>query len=185
MKRTGFLTAAFACLIASVALIVGAGLPLRAEFSGRVLPGERPIAPEIDAVAPPFTGSTPEGEAVDLLALRGSPVLINFWATWCGPCKTEMPAIQAVYEAHQANGLHVLAVNLSESAEAATAWSRELGLTFDVVLDSSGQIASLYRLRGQPSTYVVAPTGVITQIFYGPTTRDALESAIKPFLSGA
>ncbi len=184
-KRLVLLAGAFACLIIATALVIGAGLPSRADFSGRALPGERPIAPEIDAVAPPFSGVTPDGMTLDLLKLRGSPVVIHFWASWCGPCKAEMPAIQSVYAAHQADGLRVLAVNLGESAQAASSWSRELGLTFDTILDSDGQIAALYRLRGQPSTYLVASTGVIAQIFYGPTTSGALEAAILPLLARA
>ena len=184
MQRAILLTISLVCLVAALALIAAAGLPSRAAFSGFTLPGERPFAPEIDALAPPFRGLSLDGAAVDLLRLRGAPVLINFWATWCEPCKIEMPAIEAVYQRYRDQGLRVLAVNLSEPADAAAKWTSALDLHVDVVLDPGGAIASLYRLRGQPSTYVVAPTGVITQIFYGPTTEAALASALQPFVSG-
>ena len=183
-RRIALLAGSFVCLLAALALVAFAGLPSRADYSGFRLPGEHAFAPEIDALAPPFSGLTPDGATVNLLALRGAPVLINFWATWCAPCKAEMPAIEAVYARYRDQGLRVLAVNLGEPASAAAQWTSDLGLNVDVVLDPNGAIASLYRLRGQPSTYVVAPTGVITQIFYGPTTEAALESALQPFLSG-
>jgi peroxiredoxin len=92
-----------------------------------------------------------------------------------------MPELQAFHEAHPA--VPLLAVNLGESREQIVDWVNRLGLTFDIALDADGSIASLYRLRGQPSTYVVSPSGVITAIFYGPTTRQSLEAALAPFIA--
>jgi peroxiredoxin len=93
-----------------------------------------------------------------------------------------MPELEAFHVAHPA--VRVLAVNLGESRNLIVDWVSQLGLTFDIVLDADQSIASLYRLRGQPSTYVVSPGGVITNIFYGPTTRQTLEDALEPFLRG-
>jgi len=118
---------------------------------------------------------------VDLAELRGAPLVINFWATWCVPCRIEMPELQAIHEAHPE--VRVLAVNLGEPRELIVDWVRHFGLTFDIALDR-GEIASLYRLRGQPSTYIVAPDGRITSIFYGATNRQTLEAALEPFLRG-
>jgi peroxiredoxin len=183
VKQAALLGGAAACLALAAVLVVGAGLPERALFTGRILPGERPIAPEIDAIAPPFEAQTLDGSTINLFNLRGAPVVINFWATWCEPCRVEMPDLQAFYEAHHEEGLRLIAVNLGETPDAARAWTDEMGLTFDVALDPNGNIASAYLLRGQPSTYVVSPGGVITQIFFGPTTRDALEQSLAPFLT--
>ena len=87
-----------------------------------------------------------------------------------------MPELQAFHQAHP--DTRVLAVNLGESRDLIVDWVTQFGLTFDIVLDPDQSIASLYRLRGQPSTYVVSPGGVITSIFYGPTTRQSLEAAL-------
>lgn len=172
---------AVVCMTAAFFIIVSMGLPERAEYTGLVIPGELPIAPEIGAVAPPFELPTITFSKVSLSTLRGSPVLVNFWATWCEPCRVEMPGLENVYRDYRAKGLHLLAVNLGETRDAAQAWANDLGLTFDILLDETQQTAALYQLRGQPSTYVISPEGVITQIFYGPVSQDSIQAAIAPF----
>jgi thiol-disulfide isomerase/thioredoxin len=164
---------------AAFALLLAAGLPSRAAYSGQILPDGQAVAPEIGALAPSWQAPT-LAETVDLEALRGAPIVINFWATWCVPCRVEMPELQTFHDAHPT--VSILAVNLGESREQIVDWVNRLGLTFDIALDANGSIASLYRLRGQPSTYVVSPSGVITAIFYGPTTRQTLEAALAPFI---
>jgi thiol-disulfide isomerase/thioredoxin len=171
---------ALACFAAALVLLLAAGLPSRAAYSGQISPAGQLVAPEIGAFAPPWRAPTLTS-TVDLQALRGAPVVINFWATWCVPCRVEMPELQAFHEAQPA--VPIVAVNLGESRELIVDWVSRLGLTFDIALDADGSIASLYRLRGQPSTYVVSPGGVITAIFYGPTTRQSLEAALAPFIT--
>ncbi|MBI5669053.1 MAG: TlpA family protein disulfide reductase [Chloroflexi bacterium] len=171
------------CLSAAIVLVASAGLPERAAFTGQIQPNGQVVAPEIGVVAPPFRAATPDGDTLDLLDLRGAPVIINFWATWCEPCRVEMPALQTIYDRYRARGLRLLAVNLGETPAAVRAWADEFGLTFDLLLDPRQQIAAQYALRGQPSTYVLSPTGVITHIFYGPVTEAALEAAVTPLLS--
>lgn len=162
-------------------LLVVAGLPQRAAYSGQILPNGQIIAPEIGAVAPSWLAPTLDG-SIDLAALRGAPVVLNFWATWCVPCRVEMPELQALHRSHP--NLRVLAVNLGEPLDLIVDWVTHFGLTFDIVLDAEQSIAAAYRLRGQPSTYILSPEGVITHIFYGPTTRQSLEAALEPFLRG-
>jgi thiol-disulfide isomerase/thioredoxin len=178
-SRALLYVAAFACLAGAVALLILAGLPSRAAYSGQMMANGQAIAPEIGAFAPPWRAETLAG-SIDLEQLRGSPVIVNFWATWCVPCRIEMPELQAFHAAHPS--ARVVAVNLGEARGAVVDWVKQLGLTFDIALDPDGSIASLYRLRGQPSTYVVSPGGVIISIFYGPTTKTALEAALEPFL---
>jgi cytochrome c biogenesis protein CcmG/thiol:disulfide interchange protein DsbE len=171
------------CFLAAALLAWNAGLPERAAFTGRVMPGELPVAPEIGAVAPPFTATSIDETRVSLSDLRGHPVLVNFWATWCVPCRVEMPMLEEVYRDTHAKGLRILAVNLGEDPQTAREWGRGLGLTFDLLSDPRGDIAAVYALRGQPSTYVISPSGIITAIFYGPASGDALRSALAPYLS--
>jgi len=178
-KRVLLWISAVALLSAALGLVIAGGLPDRATYSGQILPNGQIVAPEIGAFAPPFRALTLDG-SIDLAVLRGAPVVINFWATWCTPCRVEMPELQAFHEAHPA--VRVLAVNLGESHDPIVDWVTQLGLTLDIVLDTDGSLANLYRLRGQPTTYLVSPGGVITNIFYGPTTQSSLESALEPFL---
>lgn len=181
-KRALYLMCSVISLAAAAFILINTGLPHRAAYSGQPLPGEGFAAPELNAFALPFEQKTLNG-SISLLEQRGNPVIINFWATWCEPCKIEMLELQTVYEANRQNGLKVLAINLGESEAVVRNWVNSLGLTFEVVLDPEQRIASLYRLRGQPSTYVVSPEGIITHIFYGPTTAESLQSAVMPYVT--
>ncbi len=172
---------AAACLLTALIVLVVAGLPDRAAYSGQLLANGELVAPEIGALAPAWQTETLDG-SVDFENLRGMPLVINFWATWCVPCRVEMPELQALHEAQPT--VRVMAVNLGEPLGLIVDWVQHFGLTFDIVLDPDQTIASLYRLRGQPSTYVVSPDGVITHIFYGPTSQQSLEAALEPFLRG-
>jgi peroxiredoxin len=183
MKRTALRLGAVASLTTALLLVVYAGLPERAAYTGLLFPGERPIAPELNAIAPPFERPLLGGDTITLLELRGNPVIINLWATWCGPCRLEMPVLQAIYDEYQTQGLHVLAVNLGEPEDVVRDWVEEMDLTFDIVLDAQREIETLYQLRGAPSTYIVAPSGVISQIFYGPTAESQLRDAVEPYIS--
>jgi peroxiredoxin len=181
LNRWFLLVGAVICLITAFFVVWETGLPERTTYTGFILAGEE-YTPELNAIAPPFEALTLAGNTLRLGDLRGKIVLINFWATWCEPCKAEMPDLQAVYVAYQARGLRVLGVNLDERKAEVDTWVKQLGLTFDILMDDGQRIASLYQLRGQPSSYLVAPNGVITQIYYGPTTRQSLEAAIAPLL---
>lgn len=121
-------------------------------------------APEIGSEAPDFTLQDLTGTGVSLSELRGQVVLINFWATWCGPCRQEMPIIQARYND---GGFALLAVNFDEGVEKVQAFVRELGLNLPILLDQGGKIQELYRVRGYPSSYFVDAKGVIQFIHIG------------------
>lgn len=183
VKRLLLVIGAGATLAAALLILAWAGLPERAQFTGRLIEGERPVAPEIDAVAPPFETRRVDGSPFNLDEMRGQVVLLNFWATWCEPCRVEMPALQALSERFGGRGLRVVGVNLGESAGLIREWAAAYGVRYDLVLDEQGQIAALYQIRGQPTTYVIAPTGVITQIFFGAADEAMFEAAIAPLLA--
>lgn len=182
VKRLGLLLGAVVALTAAALLVSWAGLPERSAYTGQILPDEGWVAPEIGAAAPPFERLTLTDQNLNLRHLRGKPVIINFWATWCGPCVAEMPALQAVYDRYEAEGLRIIAVNMGESRQTVQDWVTEMGLTFDIVLDENGAVTRLYWLRVQPTTFIISPEGIITAIFYGQTTEQAVTDALIPFL---
>jgi peroxiredoxin len=132
-------------------------------------------APVVGAPAPDFTLNDLASQPVTLSGLQGQVVLINFWATWCGPCRIEMPAIQRRYEALKDQGFTVLAVNLDEPITEVSAFVNEYGLTFPVLLDPGAKVNDLYRVRGYPTSFVVDREGFIKQLHIGSMTEAQLD----------
>ncbi len=124
-------------------------------------------APTVGAIAPDFSLTNLEGETVTLSQFRGRPVVINFWATWCIPCRREMPAFQEALEAHRDQDLVILAINLEEEASRVEPFVEELGLSFEILYDSDGAINKSYQVTGLPRTVFVDRQGVIKYIQVG------------------
>ena len=122
-----------------------------------------------DNVAPDFQLSDLEGRTVSLSDFRGKPVLLNFWATWCGPCRAEMPFIQDVFEDKRFSekGLVIVAVNLGESRSKVVQFMEDYGLSFDVLLDTSRNVGQAYNIRGIPTTFFIDKDGIIKDIKIG------------------
>lgn len=165
---------AAAAFVLAGGVLVATGLPNQADL----LAAEGETAPVVGALAPAFSAVTAAGEPLALAELRGQAVVLNFWATWCGPCEVEMPALQAVYEASRARGLRVLAVNVDEPPGVFAPWAAARGLTFDLLPDAERAIQQAYHLRGVPQTVVIGPDGVIRAIFYGPVTSRRVQQAV-------
>lgn len=125
--------------------------------------------------APDFLLTNTHGEQVRLSELHGQPILINFWATWCAPCRIEMPAIQARYEAYEDRGLIVLGVDFDEPLEDVQDFGEQLGLSFDLLLDPGGEVQSLYRVRGYPTSFFVGRDGIIQAQHIGVMTEGQLD----------
>lgn len=132
----------------------------------------------VDAPAPDFELAALNGESIRLEELRGQPVLINFWATWCAPCQLEMPAFQDRYEQH-AGALRVLAVNFDEPRADVQAFADDLGLTFDVLPDPGGEVQRLYQVRGYPTTVLVDADGVVRVLHIGLMTENQLDQYLS------
>jgi len=183
VTRVVRLIAAAACLIAAIGIVLWAGLPDRSRANAVYdNPQDTPVAPEVGAVAPPLEAADLNGKRVSLAALRGSPVVINFWATWCGPCITEMPMIQTAYEQYRSQGLRIIGVDSNETPADVMNWQARFGLTYDLLIDRDNRISNAYRVRGLPSTYFIGRDGVIRQIAYGPLTDAGLQAAIADLL---
>lgn len=139
-------------------------------------------APRAGFLAPDFELPTLDGGSVQLSALRGQPVLINFWASWCGPCRSEMPHIQAAYENHIQRGLVVLGIDQMESSDSVSRFVEEFGLTFPIPMDSDGTVSAVYRARGLPTSFFVDPDGVIRATFTGPMSSGFIESQLEEII---
>jgi peroxiredoxin len=120
-------------------------------------------------IAPDFTLSTPDGQEVALSDFRGQPVLINFWATWCGPCRYEMPMFQQIYEDDEwiQKGLVILAVNQQESADDVREFMAQNGFSFTVLLDTTGEVSIRYGAMGIPATLFIDKDGIIKSAVMG------------------
>jgi thiol-disulfide isomerase/thioredoxin len=137
--------------------------------------------------APSFILKTLEGDAVGLPDFAGHPVLINFWASWCKPCRGEMPIIIAAYQAHQQEGLVVLAIDLTDqeaSIKDIRKFQAEFQMPFPVLLDEKGKARKLYALRGVPTSVFVGPDGVVRSINPGPIGDAALQQHLSEILPG-
>jgi len=124
--------------------------------------------------APEFQLNTLQGASVKLSDYRGKPVLINFWATWCTPCKEEIPLLQAAYEQHSGE-LVVLGVNAGESAGVVQNYLEEVNMTFPVLLDIGDEVSILYLVRAFPTTIFVDQEGTIQDLHVGLLSRSLMD----------
>jgi len=122
-----------------------------------------------------FTLSTPEGESFTLSALQGKVVLLNFWATWCSPCREEKPSLKALYERFKDQGLEILAVNIMERPDEVLDFIMVYGLTYPVLLDRHGSVGAVYGVQGVPTSYLINREGRIVLRLVGTVNWDTPE----------
>lgn len=142
-------------------------------------------APQTGFVAPDFSVKDLEGNTYTLSELKGNAVLLNLWATWCPPCRAEMPTIQKISEEYKDQGLIVLAADMTyqDDPTAVAPFVKQYNLTYPILLDETGVIGAAYQLRSLPSSYFIDRTGVIQEVVIGgPMSETSLRTRIEKIL---
>jgi thiol-disulfide isomerase/thioredoxin len=124
-----------------------------------------------------------DGHPLQLAALRGHPVWLNFFASWCPPCQQETPVLEQVYQAHRAAGLALVAISVQETtADDVRAWAATYGLSFSVGFDATSAVFHTYQAYGLPTHYFLDRDGVIRAVWRGPLTASGAEGLLKTIL---
>ncbi len=144
--------------------------------------GAAPTVARTGFRAPSFSLATLDGKKVTLDGLRGRPVLINFWATWCPPCQAELPALQAASTRYAGDGLLVVGVDMAESQDTVAAFAQQLGLHFPLALDRDGKVTGQYGVRGLPTSIFVDRQGVVRSTYTGALTDALLQARLADIL---
>lgn len=142
-------------------------------------------SPREGFLAPDFTLDTLNGGKVTLSDLRGKIVLINFWATWCLPCREETPALEKSYEQYKDSGVVILGVNLTDQdiVSEIESFVQEFELTYPILLDRDGSVGFLYQIKGLPTTFFINRDGIIrTVLVGGPMSETFIRSKIEALL---
>ncbi|HVA87670.1 MAG TPA: TlpA disulfide reductase family protein [Candidatus Saccharimonadales bacterium] len=119
-----------------------------------------------------------DGHPVSLAALRGHPVWINFWATWCPPCQQETPDLRDAFNAHRADGLVLIAIDVQEDPATVRAYAQKYSLAYTIGMDLTGNVMAAYRVWGLPTHYFIDRTGVIRDRYFGPLSRAQIEAKL-------
>lgn len=134
-------------------------------------------------LAPDFTLQTLDGQPVSLSDFRGKPVLLNFWATWCGPCRGELPYLISAHQKYQDKGLILLAVDIGEGASKVRDFVDGNRIPLQVLLDSSKKTANLYNIRGVPTSFFIDSQGVLRDTVIGAFPNlEMLESKLSQIM---
>jgi peroxiredoxin len=140
--------------------------------------------PDIGSAAPDFTLRSSTGKNLKLSEYRGQVVMINFWATWCAPCRQEMPHLSRLYEQYRKAGFMLLGVNIDDNPKAAQAMAEQLGVRFPVLYDTTKQVSKQYDVDAMPSTVIVDRDGKVQYLHrgYRSGTEQQYEAKVREIL---
>jgi peroxiredoxin len=119
------------------------------------------------APAPQFSLASREGKDVSLTQYQGQVVMINFWASWCGPCRQEMPLLESIYKKYNKLGFTLLGVNVEPDSKAAIDWLKETPVSFPILFDKDSKVSKLYDVAGMPSTVIIDRAGKVRVLHRG------------------
>ena len=126
-----------------------------------------PALADVSGPAPPFTLAARGGGTVSLEQYKGQVVMINFWASWCGPCRQEMPLLETIYKKYAKLGFTMLGVNVEPDSKAADAWLKDMTVTFPILYDTDSKVSKLYDVAGMPSTVIIDRHGNLRKLHRG------------------
>lgn len=132
-------------------------------------------------LAPDFELDMLDGTTVKLSDYKGQKVLLNMWATWCLPCRAEMPDMQTFYDDYKDKGVAVLAVNMTKSeksVEQVPMFLEQYGISFPILLDEHNEVANRYQVRSLPTTYLINSEGIIEQKIIGPMNKEMMKKEV-------
>jgi cytochrome c biogenesis protein CcmG/thiol:disulfide interchange protein DsbE len=158
---------------------LGTGSPSASPGPSVAIVGGSPL---LNRPAPDFTLSDLDGQPVSLSDYRGRPVIVNFWASWCGPCKIEFPIFQDARERYRADGLEILGVVHHDSAEAAAAFVEEEGSEWPALLDPNDVAWSAYSGLALPTSFFIDREGVVRAVSFGPPLSGTLDDQLEKIL---
>lgn len=161
------------------ALIVGVVLAVYFRGGGSQASGPAALA---GRQAPSFAVPALSGSTSGLDTYRGRVVVMNLWASWCPPCRAEMPDLQHLYQSYKSKNVVVLGVDQGESAQRVAAFAQSLGIHYPILLDEQQQYGRVYAALGLPTTIVVSPQGTVVRGFDGPLSYPQMVAAVTPLL---
>jgi len=141
-----------------------------------------PVGPEINHLAPDFKLKNLEGQQRELSEFRGKIVLLNFWATWCGPCRVEIPDIRTVYNKYKEQDFVVLAIDIGETSSAVSRFVKQFDMNFPVLLDSNLAVARQYDCFSIPTSFFLDRRGVIREVRIGTMSQSYIEQVVSRLL---
>lgn len=176
LRPSAAFTAIGVLLGAALGVILWRGIPQPAEPAPTPEAGITPVtAPLVGARAPEFSAPSVDGETYRLSEQQGRPVILNFWATWCEPCRAEMPLLEARARELADAGLLIVGVNFDEPEAVVREYRDDLGLTLPLLLDPGGKIQRLYRVVAYPTTFFVGRDGLIRAVHLGVLDENILD----------
>jgi peroxiredoxin len=145
-----------------------------------------PLAAAVDtnSPAPDFTLNAQTGKPVELTQFKGQVVMLNFWASWCGPCRQEMPLLDSIYKRYGKLGFTMIGVNVEPDSKAANDWLKQTPVTFPILYDTDSKVSKLYGVSGMPSTVIVDRKGTVRMIHHGykPGDEEEYLSSIRTLM---
>ncbi len=169
-RRDLLLGVGVGALVLAVVVLLGLRLGNFAQSGPTVLRVGKP--------APEFTLASMDGGTISLSDLKGKPTWLNVWATWCAPCRAEMPDLQQVHESGGKDQYNLVAMNLGEDAATVERFLKELGYTLPVALDETGEVTLRYRVMGLPTHFFIDGNGILVETYVGVLTRQEMERRV-------
>lgn len=142
-------------------------------------PASQNFGPHVGAPGVPFDLKTLDGKSISLASFRGKPLMMNFFASWCDPCREEMPLINELAAKAGKNGYSVLAIAVEDSRAAVMQYAKESNLIFPIALDLNSAVKRAYRIFGPPATFFIDSHGTIRDVVIGPVTPERAREALK------